>query len=202
MIASRSSFSLLRVRCCCCCAVFSLETNQGTGTMTKHSLSVRVAANRFACALFGALTLTCSAAPSYPKEGKYDYTACYSGTNTVLQTAAKNGAGATRFVGNTHSNIAGGPFDMLAYTCVGMSATTDGKVNSSYYCQVVDLDGDKFMAHGMFDGTKTTTDAFGGTGKYEGMVRNGTSESPGPYPTAEPGTFTGCNHQTGTYKMK
>lgn len=170
--------------------------------MNNRFAMVCLTAARGACALLAMLALACSAAPSYPKEGKYDYTACYSGTSSVVQTSSTNTANTTRFVGNARTNPAGGPFDMLAFTCVGMGATTDGKTSSSYYCQVVDKDGDKFMAHGVFDGTKTATDSFGGTGKYEGMTRGGISESPGPFPTAEPGTFTGCTHHTGTYKMK
>jgi hypothetical protein len=170
--------------------------------MTDRFATARLAAARGACVLSSVLTLAATAAPNYPKEGKYDYTTCYSGTTTAIQVSKTTSANTIKFIGNTRSNPPGGPFDMLAFTCVGMGSSNEGKSGSAYFCQVVDTDGDRFMAHGVFDGAKTVTDAFGGTGKYEGMVRNGTSESPGPYPTAEPGTFTGCNRQTGTYKMK
>ena len=119
---------------------------------------------RSACAVvLATLAMTCNAAPSYPKEGKYDYAACYSGTTTVIQVSKTSYASTSKFVGNTRSNPPGGPFDTLAYSCVNMSSTHDSKTTSSYFCQVTDMDGDKFMAHGVFDGTKTTTDAFGGT---------------------------------------
>jgi len=167
-----------------------------------HRFTTSLATACCLCVLSSVLALDATAAPNYPKEGKYDYTACYSGTTNAIQVSKTTSANTIRFVGNTRSNPPGGPFDMLAYTCVGMGSSNEGKSSSAYFCQVVDVDGDKFMAHGVFDGTKTVTDAFGGTGKYEGMVRSGISESPGPYPTAEAGTFTGCNHQTGTYKMK
>jgi len=171
-------------------------------TMTDRFATASLAAARGVCVFSSVLALAATAAPSYPKEGKYDYTACYSGTTNAIQVSKTTSANTTKFVGNTRSNPPGGPFDMLAYTCVGMGSSNEGKSSSAYFCQVVDMDGDRFMAHGVFDGTETVTDAFGGTGKYEGMVRTGTSESPGPYPTAEAGTFTGCNHQTGAYKMK
>jgi hypothetical protein len=170
--------------------------------MNDRFAGASLAVARSVCALLSVSAIAATAAPNYPKEGKYDYTACYSGTTASIQVSKTTGATATRFVGNTRSNPPGGPFDMLAYTCVGMGSSNEGKSTSAYFCQAVDMDGDKFMAHGVFDGTKTVTDAFGGTGKYEGMVRTGTSESPGPYPTPEAGTFTGCNRQTGTYKMK
>jgi hypothetical protein len=41
-----------------------------------------------------------------------------------------------------------------------------------------------------------------GTGKYEGMVTDGTVEPLGPFPVIKAGTFQDCNYQTGTYKLK
>lgn len=170
--------------------------------MNSRYVTARLATACSACVLLATLALACTAAPNYPKEGTYDYISCYSGTTNTVQVSNANGAYTNAFVGNTRTSPAGGPFDKLAYTCVGAGATTNGKVNSSYYCEAVDVDGDKFMAHGVSDGVKTTTDAFGGTGKYEGMVRNGSSDSLGAFPTVKAGTFTGCNHQIGTYKLK
>jgi hypothetical protein len=170
--------------------------------MSYPSETARLVGARCACALLATLSLNCTAAQNYPKEGNYDYIACWSGTSNVVEVSSANNASTTAFAGNTRSNPPGGPFDMLAFTCVGMNATTNGKVSSSYYCQAADKDGDKLMAHGTSDGVKTITDAYGGTGKYEGLVRNGTSESLGVFPTPKAGAFTGCNRQTGTYKMK
>lgn len=170
--------------------------------MTYRFATARLVALLCSSALLATLSLACNPAQAFPKEGSYDYTACWSGTSNVVEVSSSNNASTTAFAGNTRSNPAGGPFDMLAFSCVGMSATTNGKITSSYYCQTVDKDGDKFISHGTSDGVKTITDAFGGTGKYEGMVRNGSSENLGVFPAPKAGTFTGCNHQIGNYKLK
>jgi hypothetical protein len=34
------------------------------------------------------------------------------------------------------------------------------------------------------------------------MVVTGTVEQLGPFPAIKDGTFQGCNHRTGTYKLK
>jgi hypothetical protein len=34
------------------------------------------------------------------------------------------------------------------------------------------------------------------------MVASGMVEALGPFPAIKPGTFQGCNHQSGTYKLK
>ena len=41
-----------------------------------------------------------------------------------------------------------------------------------------------------------------GTGKYEGMQQTTTVVMMPPMKDAKPGTFQGCNRQSGTYKLK
>jgi hypothetical protein len=52
------------------------------------------------------------------------------------------------------------------------------------------------------DGKETFYTVVAGTGKYDGMVTTRTLEQLGPFKAIKEGTFQGCNHQTGTYKLK
>jgi len=58
------------------------------------------------------------------------------------------------------------------------------------------------MSRATSEGPTSKLDAIAGTGKYEGMVRSGTSESLGAFPAIKPGTSTACSRQTGTYRLK
>ena len=85
-----------------------------------------------------------------------------------------------------------------------MNASFDGKVSGTTVCESVDLDGDKRLTYFSLgaDG-KTNRQFITGTGKYEGMVENTSAVQPlGPFPVIKAGTFSDCNHQTGTYKLK
>jgi hypothetical protein len=70
-------------------------------------------------------------------------------------------------------------------------------------CEVIDADGDKRLGHySVVDGKETFYTIVAGTGKYEGMILTSTVEPLGPFPAIKDGTFQGCNHRTGTYKLK
>ena len=60
-------------------------------------------------------------------------------------------------------------------------------------CEAIDKDGDKYLTRNSVEGPKTVQETLAGTGKYEGMVRTGTAESLGQFPTIKQGTFQGCN---------
>jgi hypothetical protein len=91
---------------------------------------------------------------------------------------------------------------MTTFRCVGFGTTIDGKSSGMNICEVFDKDGDKMLVRNITEGPKNTLDTLAGTGKYEGIVRTGGSESLGTFPVAKPGTLAGCNHGAGTYKMK
>ena len=172
--------------------------------MTDRTKSARLAAARGACAITTAALalLGSAAAQTMPKEGTYDVTNCWSGTSREVAFSKTHNANGSELVGSTRSNPPGGPFDKVSFHCVSIGATIDGKTTGSYYCEAADKDGDKFMVRGATEGPKGKAETIAGTGKYEGMVRVGTSESAGPFPAVQPGAFTGCHRQTGTYKMK
>jgi hypothetical protein len=105
-------------------------------------------------------------------------------------------------MGTIRSNPPGGAFDMATFRRVGMFSSIEGKNTGMNLCEGIDKDGDKFLVRTSVEGPKTVQEAIAGTGKYEGMVRTGTAESLGQFPTIKPGTFQGCNRATGTYELK
>jgi len=104
--------------------------------------------------------------------------------------------------GTNRSNPPGGVFDKRSFRCVGMNASFGDRKISSTVCEAVDAEGDKQLNYFWTgkDG-KVVRETVIGTGKYEGMVTNGTVVPLGPFPSAKPGTFQNCNRQKGTYKI-
>jgi hypothetical protein len=105
-------------------------------------------------------------------------------------------------VGTNRTNPPGGVFDMMSFRCVGFTRTIEGKSSGTNLCEAVDKDGDKILVQNFVEGPRNKNDAITGTGKYEGIVRSGISDSLGVFPVPKPGSIQGCNHQTGTYKLK
>jgi hypothetical protein len=137
-----------------------------------------------------------------PKEGKYDYTACYAGTAKSIDFSKAYSGLTYDLAGTIRSNPPDGFLDMTTLKCVGFSNTIDGRPSGMNICQVVDKDGDKMLSKNIIEGSKQTSEALAGTGKYEGIVRTGAGESVGAFPAGAPGTLQGCTRNTGTYKMK
>jgi hypothetical protein len=156
--------------------------------------------------LFAFLIL--SSAPSalaaeLPKEGRYEYTACWSGVNSAITFSKNYSASSYELTGTTRSNPAEGMFDKNTFRCVGMNASLDGKFTGTSICEAVDVDGDKRLAYfSLASDGSVTRENVAGTGKYEGMKMAGTVRPLGPFPVVKVGTFQDCNHQTGTYKLK
>jgi hypothetical protein len=166
---------------------------------TVHPVSFAV---RIAALLAWSLANGSAAGQGFPKEGKFDLMTCQSGTTTTMEVSANARASSNEFIGNTRSTPPGGFLDMTTYHCQSLGVTLNGKYSGSYICEGIDKDGDRYMSRGTTDGAKTTAEVLAGTGKYEGLTRTGSVESVGVFPTIKPGTFTGCSHQTGAYKMK
>jgi hypothetical protein len=156
---------------------------------------------------FAALMVSVSAVSAFatelPKEGSYDYTACWSGVSNTIDFSKAHTASSYEITGTTRSNPPGGMFDKNTFRCVGMNASLDGKTTGSTVCEAVDADGDKRLAYfSLGSDGKMTRENITGTGKYEGMVATGTVQPLGPFPVVKAGMLQDCNHQTGTYKLK
>ena len=154
-------------------------------------------------ALIGFASAGSAFAAELPKEGSYDYTACWSGISNTITLSKTHSASSFEMTGEIRSTTPGGMFDKQSFRCVGMNASLDGKKTQNNVCEAIDANGDKRLttfSRGS-DG-KIIREPVVGTGKYEGMIATATVEPLGPFPTIKDGTFQDCNHQTGTYKLK
>lgn len=158
-------------------------------------------------ALAGALAVSAAATAAsqqLPKEGSFAFRACWSGVSKSVAASKTDLAYNLELTGETISDEPGGLYDHNTFHCVGMGARS-GKTRTmgDMICVGVDPDGDKHMERytlrkdGQYHRRKIM-----GTGKYEGMVEQTKVVQLGPFPRIKPGTFQGCNHTTGTYRLK
>lgn len=153
-----------------------------------------------ACA---AMVVTAATAADVPKEGTYDFTACWSGESREIVFSPRHTANSYEFTGTVRSNPPGGPFDKETFRCVGFGSTFDGRTTGANACESGDAAGNKRLSSFTTNADGSVTRAVvAGTGKYEGLSMTTTVQPLGPFPPAKPGTFQNCNRQTGTYKLK
>jgi hypothetical protein len=142
-------------------------------------------------------------AADLPKEGTYDFMSCFSGTSNVMEFSKTHTGNTSEIRGTVQSNPPGGLFDKVAFRCISMNYSADGKPSGMTLCEGVDKDGDKYLSHlVVVDGQQSTRRVVAGTGKYEGMTSSGTAASVGPFGSTGPGQIQSCTHQKGTYKLK
>lgn len=142
------------------------------------------------------------AAQAMPKEGRFDYVACFSGTSNPIAFSKTQSGMTYEHTGSTRSNLPDSPFDKLSFRCLGMGTNLDGKAAAMTLCEVVDKDGDRMLNHFVQSEGRTVRTTVAGTGKFEGITTESTLTVLGPFPTAKPGTFQSCNHQVGSYRLK
>jgi hypothetical protein len=143
-----------------------------------------------------------AAAQALPKEGRFDYIACWSGSSNPMAFSKTHSALTFEHTGSTRSNLPDSPFDKLSFRCLGMNSNFDGKAAGMTVCEAVDKDGDKMLNHFVLTEGRVVRSTVAGTGKFEGIGTEATVATLGPFPTVKPGTFQNCNHQTGTYRLK
>src|SRR5262245_59489271 len=159
--------------------------------------------HRYALALLIVASSFSASAGELPKEGSYDYTACWSGVNNMITFSKTHTASSYEMTGTTRSNPPDGMFDKNSFRVVGMNASLGGKFTGATVCEAIDVDGDeRLSSFSLASDGSLTRETVGGTGKYEGMTMTGTVHPLGPFPVIKTGTFQDCNHQTGTYKLK
>ncbi|CAM4105791.1 hypothetical protein [Roseateles saccharophilus] len=156
----------------------------------------------FATGLVAFLSGAQVSATDLPKEGSYDFMSCYSGTVNAIGFSKTHDASTSEYGGTIQSNPPGGLFDKVAFRCISLSYSEDGKTSTTIVCEGVDRDGHKYMTRIVGDGTNITRKVVAGTGKYEGMTASGTVEAMGPFGVSKPGTVQNCNHQKGSYRLK
>jgi hypothetical protein len=90
--------------------------------------------HRYVLALLIVASPFSALAAELPKEGNFDYTACYSGVNSVITFSKTHTASSYELTGTNRSNPPGGMIDKNTFRCVGMSASLDGKNTGSNVC--------------------------------------------------------------------
>jgi hypothetical protein len=164
---------------------------------------------KFAWAVMAGFTIALVAGPAaagkvnMPKEGAYELKFCTVGSGTTI--AATDQAYVSHYSGTAVLNAvpAGGAFDRQAARCWGTLGIVKGKASHLGYCDLVDMDGDKWLMeyHGNADNSGGNYTAVMGTGKYEGMTLKGEYKLDF-YPGLGPDGYSGCHHNKGTYKLK
>jgi len=125
---------------------------------------------RYLVALIALAFAPSAFAAELPKEGSFDYTACWSGTSSTIAFSKTHTARSFEQTGSIRSNPPGGLFDKDTFRCIGMSASFGGKNTGTSVCESIDRDGDKRLSYFSTAEGKVTRETVGGTGKYEGMV--------------------------------
>lgn len=140
---------------------------------------------------------------SMPKEGPYELKFCTVGTGTTI--TANDQAYVSHYSGVAvlNSQPPGGAFDRQAAKCWGTLGIVRGKASHLGYCDLVDMDGDKWLMeyHGKEDNSGGTYVAVLGTGKYDGMTLKGEYKLDF-YPGLSADGYSGCHQNKGTYKLK
>lgn len=146
--------------------------------------------------------MAAAGAQALPKEGRFDYVACWSGTSNPISLSKTLSAMTYEHTGSTRSNLPDSPFDKLSSHCLGMGSSFDGKASGMTVCEVVDKDGDRMLNQFVLSDGRAVRSTLAGTGKFEGITTEATVSPLGPFPTIKAGTFQSCNHQTGSYRLQ
>lgn len=142
-------------------------------------------------------------AADMPKEGSYDYKACFTRNMSRIDFSDAQTAYSYDEVATAVSTVPGGMFDGDTVRCVGSHAVANGKRMGFTTCEGVAKSGDKRLTRFRFgEDSKLVREEVAGTGMYEGMVTTGTVKQVEPAKEIRPGVTTYCNHLTGTYKLK
>jgi hypothetical protein len=137
---------------------------------------------------------------SLPKEGPFDAHFCFSGTGQNIALNDNAVAGSYTLFATIRSDAPWGAFDQTASHCMGLFQSVNGKTMENGYCDIVDADGDKYLARYSGDSQGGKVEAIAGTGKYEGMTLQGEYRH-GSLPTTSSDRFYACNRFSGTYKL-
>lgn len=140
---------------------------------------------------------------SMAKEGGYELRFCTVGSGTVITANEQVFAMQYSGVALLSTQPPGGAFDRQSAKCWGTLGIVRGKADHLGYCEMVDMDGDKWLMeyHGAADSSGGTYTAVSGTGKYEGMTLKGEYRIDG-YPALGADGYAGCHLNKGTYKLK
>jgi hypothetical protein len=150
-----------------------------------------------------AIPLVVAFASDFPKEGSYDYKACFTRNITRIDFSGAHRAYSYNETATAVSTTPGGMFDGETVRCVGTVSVSNGKRTNLSICEGVAKNGDKRLTRFQYDADgRLVREEVAGTGMYEGMVTTGIAKAVVPEKEIGPGVTTFCNQVTGTYKMK
>ena len=137
-----------------------------------------------------------------PKEGEIDGISCFAGETSVIAHSKNHVALGFNITGTFRSNVLGAPLgDISSAQCIGILSILEGEQSVNGFCEYVGAEGDRtFSNFTRTGGTTGNWQYLNGTGKLAGITGGGLYEIMN-FPTIRPGTFQGCNHATGTYKL-
>jgi hypothetical protein len=142
-------------------------------------------------------------AADLPKEGSYDYKACFTRNITRIDFSDAHRAYSYNETATAVSDTPGGMFDGESVRCVGTVSISNGKRTNLSICEGAAKNGSKRLTRFQYDADgKLVREEVAGTGMYEGMVTTGSAKGVVPEKEVQPGVTTFCNQLTGTYKMK
>ena len=142
-------------------------------------------------------------AADLPKEGSYDYKACFIRNVVRIDFSDAHRAYTYNETATAVSTTPGGMFDEESVRCVGTVSISNEKRTNLSICEGVAKDGAKRLTRFQYDAEgKLIREEVAGTGMYEGMVTTGTAKTVMPEKEIQPGVTTFCNQVTGTYKLK
>jgi hypothetical protein len=142
-------------------------------------------------------------AAELPKEGSYDYKACFTRNITRIDFSDAHSAWSYNETATAVSTAPGGMFDGDSVRCIGTTAVSNGKRMGISTCEGIAKNGSKRLTRFQYDADgKLVREEVAGTGMYEGMVTTGTAKGVVPEKEIQPGVTTYCNQATGTYKLK
>lgn len=142
-------------------------------------------------------------AADLPKEGSYDYKACFTRNITRIDFSDAHRAWSYNETATAVSATPGGMFDGESVRCIGTTVVSNGKRMGLSTCEGIAKNGDKRLTRFQYDADgKLVRTEVAGTGMYEGMVTTGTAKGVVPEKEIQPGVTTFCNQATGTYKLK
>ena len=156
-----------------------------------------------AAALLAITSAGCALAADLPKEGTYDYKACFTRNIARIAFSDAHRAYSYNETATAVSTTPGGMFDGDTVRCVGTVSISNGKTTNLSICEGIAKNGAKRLTRFQYgaDG-KLVREEVAGTGMYEGLVTTGTVKEVVPTTEIQPGVTTFCNQATGTYKMK
>ncbi|HZP92693.1 MAG TPA: hypothetical protein VFB20_07420 [Burkholderiales bacterium] len=155
------------------------------------------------CLSLGILLLAVglSARADVPKEGRFDYKACYAGPHHMTVHAKDQMGGAYEVYGMQLAEP-NQLFYNLVELCLGSWTLIKGEYAETGSCEFTDPAGDKFfVVYSRKNQEDGVWRAISGTGKYDGIVLSG-NWMPFTQFSQPPGQVLQCNRNWGSYKLR